>query len=271
MKNKLFLATMLVIVAMVLVVPMISAAGLTATWNGGTGYATNYTNATGTFLFNCTVTAKAVTNVTIYANSSSGVMNPLQSFVNTSANQAAWTGTVTITSADDGSNQNLTCYVRNATANAYSSEKGCWHVTLDSTDPTCSILAAHNTIAWKGNQVITTASADALLRKSTVTTIDGPGTQTSITDTSASRSIELGSNETNYIGTWTASILVTDSAGNTCTDSVTFKSYMPGDTPAEKQAELDAQLTASEKEKSKTWMLLIVIGVALWLIFKKKK
>jgi hypothetical protein len=262
MENKIGLATILVL-AMLFVVPMISAAGLTATWNGGTGYATNYTNATGTFLFNCTVSAKAVTNVTIYANSSSGVMNPLQSFVNTSANQAAWTGTVTITGADDGLNQNLTCYVRNATANAYSSETGAWHVTLDSTDPTCSILLEHTTIPYKGNQIITTASADAVLRKTTVVTIDGPGKQTTITDTSASRAIELGSNDTKYTGTWTVDMTVTDTAGNTCTDSATFKSYL-----ADGDEEEDVATPTTDNGK-KLLIVLVLIGV-IWYFARKK-
>lgn len=263
MENKLFLATMLVIATMFLVVPMISAAGLSATWQSKGATGLNYSNLTGSFTYNCTVSAKAVTNVTIYANSTAGVMNPLQSFANTSANQAAWTGTVTITGADDGSNQNLSCYVRNATASAYSNEKGAWHVTLDSTDPTCSILLEHATIPYKGNQIITTASADAVLRKTTVVTIDGPGKQTTITDTSASRAIELGSNDTKYTGTWTVDMTVTDTAGNTCTDSATFKSYL-----ADGDEEDVATPTANDNGK-KLLIVLVLIGV-IWYFARKK-
>lgn len=263
MENKIGLATMLVMV-MLLVVPMISAAGLTSTWNAKGATALNYTNLTGSFTWNCTATAKAVTNVTIYANSSSGVMNPLQSFANTSANQAAWTGTVTITAADDGSNQNLTCYIRNATAAAYSVEKSAVRIRLDTTAPKCNVSVAHTTIPYKGNQIVSYASSDVLARRTTTLDIDGPGKQTTITVTAATRNVELGSNDTKYTGSWTANMTVTDWSGNSCTDSVTFKTYLA-------DGEIDEEETTVPTTNNGKKLLIIaaIVGV-IWYLARKK-
>jgi len=260
MENRNLLIAIFFLIAILMIVPLISAAGLTSTWNSKGATGLNYSNLTTSFTFNCTSSNKAVTNVTIYANKTTGVMNPLQSYANTSVAQTAWTGTVSIQAADDGSNQNLSCYVRNSTANAYSNEKGAWHVRLDSTSPGCNITILHPTIAWKGLQTITYASSDVLARRLTTVDINGPEDQTTTTVTAQSRTVELGSNDTKYTGSWTVNMTVTDWSGNSCTDSKTFKSYMPGKEPP------------SEPTKdSSTILIIIVLAIVAWFIFGRKK
>lgn len=258
-KNEKIIAIVFSVMAILLVLPIIGAAGLTATWQSKGATGLNYSNLTTSFTYNCTVSNKHVTNVTIYANKTTSVMNPLQSFANTSVAQTAWTGIVSIQAADDGSNQNLTCYVRNSTANAYSSEKGAWHVRLDSTNPVCNISVAHGNIAYKTLQTVTWASSDVLARRLTSVDVNGPGAQTTMTSTTASRTLDMGSNATKYSGSWVANMTVTDWSGNSCTASTTFKTYLPS-------GEEEPQAAGAETN----WLLLIIVGIVLYLIFKKK-
>lgn len=224
----------------------------------------NYTNHTGSFTYNCTTAALSTLNVTVYANSSAGVMNALQTFTNTSANQTAWTGTVTITAADDGANQNISCYAENATAQAYSAEAGLGgvRIMLDTTSPVCNISVEHNVFAYKGNQRIDYYSSDAIERLSTSLTIDGPGSQTTVTATGANGPIEFGSNDTKYTGSWALALTVTDRAGNTCTDTASFKTYLPDG---------DEDVPAPTDDKTKGIVIIAFIAFVVYFGFIKKK
>jgi len=259
-EQKLITVTLLGLVMLALVVPFISAAVISATWNSPG----NYTNQSTSFTYNCTTSAHAVRNITVYANSSSGTMNALQVFTNTSAAQTAWTGTVNIQAADDGAGQNLSCYADNGTNQVYSSEKGCTHTLLDSTDPDCSLSVLHSTIAWKGTQEITYSSSDALARRSTYLDVNGPEDQSTITLTSSGQTFQLASNDTNYIGSWTVNMTVTDWSGNTCTDSATFKSYL---------SDGAEQVQITPKPKSNMGALLVIAGLAVlaYFVFGRKK
>lgn len=263
MENRnLLIATIFVVMTVLMLVPLVSAAAVSVTWNDAAGIS-NYSNQTTSFTYNCTTSAHNVINVTVYANSSAGVMNPLESFANlTSPAQTAWTGTVDIQSADDGTAQNISCYAQNATVGAYSLEISCHDVMLDSTDPVCNVSVLHPSIAYKGNQKITYYSSDAIEWVSTSLTIDGPGKQTTITATAQNGPIDLGSNDTKYTGDWALAMTVTDRAGNTCTDSATFKSYMP-----------DGLGLGEEPDKADNRTILIVVVLALlaWMFFGKKK
>jgi len=268
-KQRLMTVVLLGIVMLAGVIPFlsfVSAADLTEnlTWNplGGT---TNYTNHTGSFSFNCTTGKFRVTNLTVYANSSAGIMNALQSFANTTKNQTAWTGTVTITAADDGTYQNLSCYPRNNTADptAYTAENLARDVILDTTAPKCNITILHPTIAYGGLQTITYYSSDALARRLTTLDIDGPGKQTLVSVTAQSRTIELTSNDTKYTGSWTVNMTVTDWSGNSCTDSATFKSYMP-----DGQGQIPSAPTGGNM---KGILLIVGLAVLAYFVFGKKK
>ena len=259
-KDEKIIAIVFSVMAILLVMPMISAAAISATWNPTT--VGNYSNLTTSFSYNCTVSNHKATNVTVYANKTTSVMNPLQSFANTSASQTAWTGTVSIQAADDGSNQNLTCKAQNATATAYSNEKTASRIRLDSTNPVCNITRLHSNVAFAGLQTVTWASSDVLARRLTSVDVNGPGKQTTMTSTAASRTLEMGSNETKYTGSWTANMTVTDWSGNSCTSSTTFKSYLP-------TGEVDEEPQAAGQGNNN--LLLFIIGaIVLYLIFKKK-
>jgi len=268
-QKNILLATILAIafvMSMFVVLSTISAADLTEnlTWNplGGT---TNYTNHTGSFLFNCTTGIFRVHNVTVYTNSSAGVMTALQTFTNTTGNQTAWSGTVTITATNDGTLQNISCHPDNGTvvAAAYTQENLGKNVMLDTTDPVCNISRVHSTFAWKGTQELTWDSSDAIERVSTLVTIDRPGLGADLTYSDADRILTLTSQDTKYTGSWTATVLATDRAGNTDTDSVTFKSYMP-------DGAIDEGYLPVPKDNGKALLLILVVAAILYFVFKKK-
>lgn len=261
-KNEKIIAIVFSVMLILTLLPIVSAAAISATWNPTT--VGNYSNLSTSFSFNCTVSAHKATNVTVYANSTAGVMNPLQSFANTTASQTAWTGTVSIQAADDGSNQNLTCKAQNATATGYSNEKTASRIRLDSTNPTCSISVAHTNIAYKTLQSVTWAGADATAIRLTSVDVNGPGAQTTIQSTTASRTLDMGSNATKYVGSWTANMTTTDWSGNSCTASTTFKSYLPSGDDEEVAAQAD-QTTQNNK-----MIWLVIIGIVLYFVFKKK-
>lgn len=258
-KTKQIVLATIVIVAM-LVLPLINAAAISVTWNPKGGI-TNYTNQSTSFAYNCTTSVHGVRNVTVYANNSASVMNALQVFTNTSVAQTAWTGIVSIQAADDGSNQNISCFAQNRTlASVYSKEILGRNVRLDSTNPVCNITKLHSTIAYAGLQTVTYYSSDVLARRLTTVDVNGPGKQTTITTTSQNGPIDLKSNDTKYTGSWTANMTVTDWSGNSCTASTTFKSYLPSEEfPEEPKAGVGTN-----------WLLLIIAGIVLYLIFKKK-
>jgi len=224
----------------------------------------NYTNHTTTVTYNCTTEAHGqVLNVTIYTNSTAGTMTSLGSESNASVNQTVWEGSVTITGTNDGINQNISCYADNGSSLVYSTEIAATNIMLDSTDPVCNMSILHPSIAYKGLQTINWFSSDAIERVSTSMSIDGPGSQTTITETDQNGPKELLSTDTKYSGDWIASLTVTDRAGNTCTASETFKSQVLGD---------DGEEIAPLPTQGKGGMLLLIagLGVVLYFVFKKK-
>ena len=138
-----------------------------------------------------------------------------------------WEGTITLQAADDGAGQNISCFLDNGTAQAYTAEIAATGVMLDSTNPVCNVSVEHSTIAYKGNQKIIYYGSDVIEWVTSSLVIDGPGKQTTVTATGANGPIEFGSNDTKYTGSWALALTVTDRAGNTCSASATFKSYMP--------------------------------------------
>lgn len=260
-KNKnILVAVIFVAMAMFIIAPLVSAAALSVTWNSPA----NYSNLSTSFTYNCTTSAHNVVNVSVYANSSSGTMNLLQTFTNTSAGQTAWTGTVLIQSADDGNNQNLTCFASNSSAaTAYSDQRTASHISLDSTAPTCSMSLLHNTIAYAGLQKIIYSSSDTNRRLTTVD-VDGPENQVTVTSTNQNGPLELGSSDTKYIGSWTVNMTVSDWAGNTCTDGPdTFKSYLP-------DGQAQQETTSPQNSGMGIVLILVIVGLIWYFVTKKK-
>lgn len=259
MKNQKTMLIVAIFIASMLVIPAAIAGAI-----GVTLYAPlNYTNHTGTVTYNCTTLgAGQIMNITVYTNSTAGTMTSLGLITNTSVNQTVWEGSVTITSANDGINQNISCYVSNSSRATYSAEISATRIMLDSTDPICSMSILSPSIGYAGLQTINWETSDAIEWVSTSMVIDGPQDQTTITETGQNGPRELLSMDTKYSGEWTASLTVTDRAGNTCTESETFKSQLSGYVEDEPVA---------PTVPSKGILLIIAgIGVALYFVFKKK-
>lgn len=255
-QNKLFLTTILVMFVLA-VIPMVSAAAMDPVLL----LPLNNTNHTGTLTVNCT-TQGVVTNVSIWYNGSAGMTQLGAILTNSTPNDATstdWNGSLTITAAMDGI-YNVSCLADNTTDQLYSTNST--GIMFDTTFPVCSLIRQSETIEWKDTQLITWTSTDTNL-VSTLVTIDGPEDAPNITDEDANDARTLTSQETKYVGDWTVTLLATDGATNTCTETVTFKStYGDGEIWEAGEPPVD---------KGKNLLLLIILGVVLWVIFGKKK
>lgn len=255
--NQIVLTTILVMFVLA-VLPVVSA----ATMDPIIYAPVNSTNHTGTVTVNCT-TEHEVTNVSVWYGIGSTAMVQLGSnLINSTVNDNSttdWNGTLTITAALDGI-WNVSCKADNGSV--------LWSpnatvIMFDTTDPVCSLTKLHSTFAWKGVQEITWASSDTRALKSTAVYVGRPEGASTLSYTDTSRTLVLTSQNTKYIGDWDANITGTDTTGNTCTASVTFKSYLP-----------DGEIwepTEPPTDTGKNLLLLIIVGVVLWIIFGKKK
>ena len=79
-------------------------------------------------------------------------------------------------------------------------------VTFDSTSPVCSLTRKHPSIPYKGVQSLTWSITDALSLVSNEAVVDGPGTQTNVSYSTAVTTQTLTSQDTGYIGNWIATI-----------------------------------------------------------------
>ena len=258
MKNKFFGLGLLV--ALFLFVPLVMAAITVETPLADTDHTgtvdiyVKYENAS------ADMTDALAVNTTCYYNASGtwATVGTLSSFA---TNATGLTATIDIDALTDSVGLGFNCSVGNDTLTTWSNTIS--GLTFDSTDPTCSIEGDHNIIPWKGVIAITWESADALLTAGTNVDINGPEDQTTVSYTDASRILDLLSQDTKYIGTWTTNMTITDSAGNTCTDSFTFKSYLPG---------LDEELpVAPTDDKGKGLLILVVVGAVVYFAFIRKK
>ncbi|KKL48645.1 hypothetical protein LCGC14_2323450 [marine sediment metagenome] len=203
--------------------------------------------------------------MTFNVTNTAGTNYTLGTMVNSTPNQSAWATTLTVPATiADATGYNITCHADNAT-----DEQGAANhandVTIDGTNPDCFLTGDHKTIPWKGIIEITWVSSDAVQLTSTAVTIDGPQDQTTASYTDTNRSVTLGSQDTPYIGDWTVSITGTDRSANTCTDTYTFKSYLP-------DGEIwEAGEPAAPKDTGKILLLLGIVGVVVYFAFIKKR
>ena len=257
--NKILLATILAMFVLA-VLPVMSATALSPII-----YAPlNNTNHTDTVTVTCNVSHDAI-NVTAFTTADYGTTNvSLGALTNTSVmdnTSTEWSAEITLTSANDAAILNITCYADNGTDQAYSTSIGCRGIMFDSTDPACSLIRLHRTFAWKGIQKITWTSSDTNL-VSTAVTIDRPEDGSDMGYTDANKVLTLTSQDTKYIGDWTVTLLATDGATNTCTETVTFRSYLG-----------DGEIwepTVPKKDTGKTLLLIAIVAIVAWFIFKKK-
>jgi len=177
-----------------------------------------------------------------------------------------------ISSVTDSATYNFTCEVRNTTDSINSS--GIYPVTLDSADPTYTfVLAKSNQADYKGLQTLTWTTADATagVRRVSVSVAspnsDLCANQSWTSTSEADKTIDL-----DCTGTYTAYLSVIDDAGNTATTSDSFKVYAGGARAADAGvgAETFSIFGDGASGDVKTIIGVALLGLILWLIFKKK-
>jgi len=257
-QNKILLATILAMFVLA-VVPMMSAANtMDSPVTGG-----NYTGTLNISVSVDTNGADNMTNVSCHYNATGGPATTfLAEILNDSHSDLIFeNASIVITGLTELATYNISCQIRNLTTLNATVSKAT--ITIDSTDPLCSLVRLSDTIEWKDTQLITWTNTDAVELVSTLVTIDRPEDGADLTDTDANDARTLTSQETKYVGDWTVTLLGTDRPGNTCTETVTFKStYGDGEIWEAGEPSVD---------KGKNLLLLIILGVVLWVIFGKKK
>lgn len=252
MRKLNILITTLILLA---VMPLIFAQTMTAPVANG-----NYTKSLAVDITVTSNGANNMTNVTCYYNSSGGAATTqFLQILNDSVSDLSFTGTGTLTT--EATTYNISCKIQNGTTlNSTVSAAG---ITIDGTNPSCSIKIKSPRIPYKGIQDVTWESADSLSLVSTLVTINRPQSGADMTYTDASRTLTLLSTDTNYWGDWTTTVLATDRTGNTCTGTTTFKSYLP-------DGDIEEAYEQEEKSDLKGLLIVIGIGVGLYFLFKDK-
>ena len=255
-QNKILLATILAVFVLAVLPVMSAATTIDSPVTGG--------NYTGTLNVSVGVDANGdfnMTNVTCFYNATGGLATSLLVIManSTPGDLVFENASIGITSLTDLTTYNISCDVRNLTDLNTTLSKAT--ITFDSTDPLCSLVRLSRTIGWKDTQLITWTSSDALSLDSTAVTIDRPDGGSDLTYTDANRVLTLTSQDTKYVGAWTATIIGTDRADNTCTETVNFKSYL-GDG--------DIWEPEPEKDTGKNLLLILIVCIVGYFIFKKK-
>ncbi len=201
-----------------------------------------------------------MTNMTCYYNASGGpATTTLATVENTTSTQTTFTTTGTL-STDALAIYNISCRLNMATGTNASFSAA--NITIDSTDPLCTLDRKYGRPAYKGIQELTWTSSDALSLISTAVTIDRPQTGSDMSYTDTSKTLTLLSTDTNYVGDWITTLIATDRAGNTVTCTEDWKSYMPNGegTPGYEETDSNKRLL----------VIVIILAGGLYLIFKKK-
>lgn len=255
------------LMAMCLVIPSVMA---TTTLNVPvTG--TNYT----TINFNCTTDIPVAHNASIYYNASGGAAGTLLGTIhNDTADDTDFTGSLSIESLTDGLTYNFTCTITNSTADTETSA-GVENVGIDNTNPTYTFELLKSTSAnYKGTQELTWTTLDATSGVETVSvSVTSPNTDTCPTQ---SWSTTSGTNEKVLLdctGTYTASMTVTDNAGNSISTEDTFKVYAPGYKDASTGVGTFSSFSIGGDSDAKgnltTFAIIAIIILVIWAVYKK--
>lgn len=260
MKKTNFLLATIFLVMLLTVLPLVNAAVTVDLPIADTNYTTEidiyvqYENATDE------MTDALSANTTCYYNASGtwATVGALSSFT---INATGFTATIDIDALTDGTGISFNCSVSNVSTLTVSDTIN--GIMFDSTDPLCTLTKDHRTMPWKGIQQVDWTSSDVIEWVSTSVNIDGPDTQTTLTYTDANRQLTLTSQDTKYIGDWTANITATDRAGNTCTDEVTWSTYLP-------DGDIQPGYGYEPPAKGNQLLLLIVVIAIIYFVFIRK-
>lgn len=253
----------LALFAILAVLPMVSAATMTAPVSGG-----NYTKT-----LTVTVTvggngANNMTNVSCLYNATGGATGTyLVDIINTTAYQTTFTGSASLTS--ETATYNVSCKVQNLTTlNTTLYASG---ITIDGTNPIVSISRDNPSVSMGRLESISWSGTDTHL-KSTAVTITSPDADRcpTLSYTDAVKTVELSEDQVQCKGEYTATILSTDYTGNTATDSATFEVTIPdGKFVGDKSLQSISDQNGSNGGSSKA-ILLVLAAVAAYFLFKKK-
>jgi hypothetical protein len=246
-------------------------------------------NQTGTItLISCQTNLVNAVNATILYNytGSSAINILIANISNTTDSGGSFNASATSITGltTDSMTYNFWCRVTNLTgATDVTTENSTVNtgITIDNTDPVCSISVDYPLIHSGGPQYVTWSVTDALslVSNSEAITVPSPGTQ--ITDTSATgTSVALTAVNTSYVGTWYLNAYGIDRAGNTCNATTTFISDQPGGSVTIGAAPSTPGLFSiggnpliSGTTGQPNWGLLLIIGlvIAVIVVISKKK
>lgn len=262
MKKQNIAISVILAFALVMILPMISAAStLTSPVTGG--------NYTGTINLTCTTNLANPLNVSFYYNASGGVATyatKLATVVNTSAGQTVFTSPVqSISALTDGATYNFTCTAVNSSADMNST--GVALVTIDNTKPVVSISTDVPQISLKRPITLTWSDTDAISLYSTAVSLVSPDTNkcATLSYTTSTGTHLYQDDQTNCAGTWTATITGTDYAGNTKSASTTFDVTTP-----DGKFIGDKSLQPYSSSSNNSWILIVVVIIIIILLVRKK-
>lgn len=271
MQNKKVLLAVLLSFVLLAALPLMSAAVTVVKPVTSTNYSTtmNVTVTTGYLDW-----AGKYINVTCWYNATGTPATPLVTITNTSVNQTWFSNAaVDISAITEGLNYSVICGARNGTAAFDVNSTAVLKVGIDNTDPVVTIEASKPSIGVGNTQEITWTSSDAMTGlSSTLVTVSSPNSdrcadQTWTTASGTSVAIVTEGGVADCSGTWTATILATDKAGNTETTSATWQASDNG----AKAGYLQGTSATDESEGLSPIVVFIIAGIAIYFLFFRKK
>jgi hypothetical protein len=257
-KNLIFM----IVLSLVFALPAVMAATTLNVPVSGT----NYTTIT----FNCSTAVANALNATIFYNASGGTAGTvLGTIVNDTASDTDFTQLISIEALSDTLTYNFSCYVDSGVAQESSS--GVTSVGVDNTAPTYTFSLLKSKLNTGRTQEITWTSADATSGVETVNAsiVTPNNDRCSNQEWSATSGTNQQFLNTNCEGTYTATLSITDNAGNTASTSPTFKTVHAGPV-RDSEGVLGLGDGGSGKGNLKTILIIIIIAVIVYLVVKKK-
>ena len=258
MKNK-YILVLSIIISMFIIITSFNLVSAAIVLNSP-GAGTNWTT---TVNLNCTKLINDVpinaTNFTIYYNASGGAATvALTTIANDTVNDVHfYSSAFSVTSLTDAATYNFTCQAKNM-SNTVANSSGVAGITIEDTIPTCTSgasLITRKNIEQGMTQTLTCACTDVIDSSPTHTrTITQPGA-TTVAVTSSPYTAK--GSDIQKIGQYTFTCLGTDYAGNSVTNTNTFRVDTDDDTNPVVISTLDTS------PKRTTTMILIIAGLII--------
>jgi hypothetical protein len=178
-------------------------------------------NLTTSVAISCTTADPYITNMSVYLNNS-GTLSFLTNISNTSVT-TSFNKTVSLVGVTDALNYQMWCQENNVTGFVVANTTMNTGITIDSTDPVCTVSGQSTNMPSNGFQQITYSITDALSLVSNSANLTGPTGFTTLTYTDATTSKQVNGGQ--FIGSWNYNIMGTDRSGNICTNQYNYTTY----------------------------------------------